>query len=250
MRDQYAGDISDFLKFAFLRAIVPENAQFGVAWYYVEGHDGRSDGRHREYLTEPQWRDFDPVVFDSLESVDVPSVAALESLPIWNGTPIFHRAPVPIDPDARVEWSRKMIRTLDRADILFLDPDNGLPSNDFASEKHASIHEVIQLSGGCRPLVIIHFPLRKNHSSQVDDHHERLRSLNPITVRTHAMVPNPGGGRSPRIRWFTVLNGDEEMRANARRFAGQLSQLRHAGGKIEECFASGHDLKADIQPCN
>jgi hypothetical protein len=35
MRDQYAGDISDYLKFSFLRQVVPETHQLGIAWYYV-----------------------------------------------------------------------------------------------------------------------------------------------------------------------------------------------------------------------
>jgi hypothetical protein len=32
MRDQYAGDISDFLKFSFLREVIPDNHALGVAW--------------------------------------------------------------------------------------------------------------------------------------------------------------------------------------------------------------------------
>ena len=34
MRDQFAGDISDLRKFAFLRAVTPDKSQLGVAWYY------------------------------------------------------------------------------------------------------------------------------------------------------------------------------------------------------------------------
>lgn len=35
MRDQYAGDVSDFLKFAFLRALAGEDRILGIAWYYA-----------------------------------------------------------------------------------------------------------------------------------------------------------------------------------------------------------------------
>jgi hypothetical protein len=41
MRDQYAGDISDVLKFAFLRALAGKDRTLGIAWYYAPGDDGR-----------------------------------------------------------------------------------------------------------------------------------------------------------------------------------------------------------------
>jgi hypothetical protein len=60
MKDQYAGDISDVLKFAFLRALAGSDRMLGVAWYYVPGDDGRTDGRHLEWRNEPAWQRIDP----------------------------------------------------------------------------------------------------------------------------------------------------------------------------------------------
>ena len=51
MRDQYAGDVSDYLKFSFLKTIVGQTRQLGIAWYYCDRNDGRADGRHRETST-------------------------------------------------------------------------------------------------------------------------------------------------------------------------------------------------------
>jgi integrase len=59
MRDQYAGDISDLLKFAFLRAIAGDDKAIGVGWYYNSTHDGLQDGRHREYCGEKKWESLD-----------------------------------------------------------------------------------------------------------------------------------------------------------------------------------------------
>ena len=53
MRDQYAGDVSDVLKFAFLRALAGADRTLGIAWYYAPGDDGRADGRHLEWRDEP-----------------------------------------------------------------------------------------------------------------------------------------------------------------------------------------------------
>ena len=66
MRDRYGGDISDFFKFSFLRAVVPDDAVLGVAWYYVQWHDGGPDGRQIEYWSEDRWR-----VLESVREVHV-----------------------------------------------------------------------------------------------------------------------------------------------------------------------------------
>ena len=39
MRDQYAGNVSDVLKFAFLRALAGADRALGIAWYYAPGDD-------------------------------------------------------------------------------------------------------------------------------------------------------------------------------------------------------------------
>ena len=53
MRDQYAGDISDFFKFSFLRALASKaDIKLGIGWYFVDVHDGRADGKHQEYLSK------------------------------------------------------------------------------------------------------------------------------------------------------------------------------------------------------
>ena len=56
MRDQYAGDVSDVLKFAFLRALAGADRTLGIAWYYAPGDDGRPDGRHLEWRDEAAFR--------------------------------------------------------------------------------------------------------------------------------------------------------------------------------------------------
>ncbi len=48
MRDQYAGDVSDVLNFAFLRALAGQDRTLGVAWYFAPGDDRRADERHLE----------------------------------------------------------------------------------------------------------------------------------------------------------------------------------------------------------
>jgi hypothetical protein len=107
MRDQYATDISDYLKFAFLRATAQHDRQLGIAWYYLPGHDGRPDGRHVEYKSEPAWRALDDQLYDQLVALVEPSVAALERLTIWPARTEFHR--IPVTAPTRPEWVGGMV---------------------------------------------------------------------------------------------------------------------------------------------
>jgi len=69
MRDQYAGDISDLLKFALLRALAESDRTIGVGWYLNPQDDGRLDGRHCEYRTETKWEHLDATLFKALNDL-------------------------------------------------------------------------------------------------------------------------------------------------------------------------------------
>jgi len=159
MRDQYAGDISDFLKFALLRAMASSNRVLGIGWYYLPGGDGRPDGRHVEWRDDPAWRDFDSDLHAGLSSLSERSVAALERASIWPRRTIFHRDPVPADLMRR-EWAQRKRAALSSADLVFLDPDNGVGE---VSQKHTTFEEIRLLRRATRTISVIHFPGRISH---------------------------------------------------------------------------------------
>ena len=78
MRDQYAGDVSDVLKFAFLRALAGTDRTLGIAWYYAPGDDGRADGRHLEWQDEPAWQRLDPQLHAGLSMLPAPAPRSAE----------------------------------------------------------------------------------------------------------------------------------------------------------------------------
>ena len=117
MRDQYAGDVSDLLKFAFLRTLGADDKTIGVGWYYNPADDGRPDGRHREYCDEPKWASFDLTLWSALRKLPEQSVAALEKLPIWPMKTRFHRVPVPSTGN-RQTWASEMGRALQEASAV------------------------------------------------------------------------------------------------------------------------------------
>jgi hypothetical protein len=234
MRDQYAGDLSDLLKFAFLRTLSAGDRTLGVGWYYNPRHDGLKDGRHREYCDEPKWKSFDVALLNALRELPERSVNALEKLPIWLTKTRFHHVPVP-SAGNRDSWASNMKTALREASIVFLDPDNGVGD---ASERHATVAEVAAMRQPGRTIVLIKFPGRENHSQQIEKYHSLLRtktgSLSVVTVSTCVSVEvlNKEGLLQgvPRVRWFTLVDADDALIERAKQFARKLNG-------IEKCKA-------------
>jgi hypothetical protein len=198
----------------------------------VPGHDGRTDGKHVEHRTQDKWQRLDADVHRSLASLSPRSVAALQALAIWPRETIFHGAPVPIlDRDA---WGRSMLTTLDAADVVFLDPDDGLGN----TEKHAQIEELVSLHGTGRTCILIQFwrYAPGGHKLKVADLHYRLISAGlpvPETLATTAMVPTPSGA-IPRCRFFTFIGADRDIQQRVKRFLQRWRDVGETGWLASE----------------
>jgi hypothetical protein len=234
MRDQYAGDISDVLKFGLLRALAGHDRNLGIAWYYAPGHDGRADGRHQEWRNEEAWHRLDQCVASALSSLPERSVEALESAQLWPAGSFFHREPMPHS-TGRQEWAMRKRDALSECDLVFLDPDNGLGSDP---EKHATFTEVRDLRRIGRAIVFISFPKRVKHDLQLRELHEKLRNetgaQDVFTIRTSVSVRSGSTGNFvPRARWFTVVDADSVLLNRAQSFAIALSSIPRAKATIE-----------------
>lgn len=238
MRDQYAGDVSDVLKFAFLRALAGEDRTLGIAWYYAPGDDGRPDGRHLEWRDEVAWRLLDDELHTGLAVLPERSIAALERALIWPKGALFHREPMPTRLD-RSAWGMRKRSALGGANIVFLDPDTGIGEE---TKKHATFAEIRLLREPGRAIVFITFPGRNlKHDALLRQLHQRLIAVTGaetvITLRTNVSVPRAAGSRSyvQRQRWFTVIDADAHLIARAHAFAAAL-------GAIPRVKASLHSM--------
>jgi hypothetical protein len=164
------------------------------------------------------------------------SVAALERLIIWPKGCQFHREPVPLR-EQRKAWASRKRAALNSADIVFLDPDNGL---GVEKKKHATFEEVQLLRRPGRAIVFITFPGRSRpHEALVQLLHERLNreagAQNAITLRTNISVPRAQDARSyvQRQRWFTVVDPDEILATRVRSFAKTLAAIPRIRVQIE-----------------
>jgi hypothetical protein len=248
MRDQYAGDVSDVIKFAFLRGLAGTDRSLGVAWYYAAGHDGRRDGRHLEWRDEHAWKLLDPALHDHLAALQERSVAALEMAAIWPTHTVFYTEPMPNRAN-RQHWAARKRSLLEGADIVFLDPDNGIGEE---TEKHATYTEIALLRRPGRAIVFISFPGRsKTHSVLLTELHERLRAQTGadhiMTLRTNISVPAKEGSRSlvQRQRWFTVVDADAALIERARIFVAALGTVPRVGANLH--FTTRHCEGKDQQ---
>ena len=166
MKDQYFGDVNDYRKYGLLRVLLSGGElNLLVAWMLTPD-DGGADGGMRDYLGQPErWRSFDPELFDSLASLlphEVqPRVALMEGSPILRVR--YFSQLVPDQLPARQEWGERLAAEADRADLVFLDPDNGIeiqstPVGRKGSSKFVLWREIDRLwRAGSSILVYQHF---------------------------------------------------------------------------------------------
>ncbi len=239
MRDQYAGDISDLLKFSLLLHLTGNERSIGVAWYYNK-NDGRRDGRHRDHMDEEKWRVLDPV-HSALRTMKEHSVSALQQLSFWPDSTVFHydAGGVPKDgKDRMTRWKADMIRDLATAQLVLVDPDNGIGT----SQRHATTEEVKQFIDDDKIVLLIKFPGFLNHELQLADYHDRLHNgtgcKKLVTLKTSVSVAyQENSNRTiPRTRWFTVINPDDGIIAKIASYCRILEQINRV--KASVCAAN------------
>jgi hypothetical protein len=144
MKNQYVGDLCDFAKYGILQTLAGVGRErvfrLGVVWYLTPDHGG--GGRHIEYLSEPRpnrYSEADPHLYGRLRHVvhhlcrDVRHVQAAGILPARTA---FYSEPLAFQqiPSRRVAdrlqqrgaWLQGALAAMNRCDLVFFDPDNGL----------------------------------------------------------------------------------------------------------------------------
>jgi hypothetical protein len=171
VQDRYAGDIGDFLKFGLLRALCSGKdsaLRLGVCWYRVANEYHNNDGRHVSYLSPTNrhsrsLKACDPELFVALSQLvdsDQRTVRGLEA------AGILPRATITYDRllhgrmtrSERHAWHDAALKRLRPAQIVFLDPDNGLgvERTGRGSEKMAFLSEVTDYSVRGQSLIVYH----------------------------------------------------------------------------------------------
>jgi hypothetical protein len=169
MKDQYFGDVNDFRKYCLLRHLQGSGFdRIAVAWMLTDD-DGGSDGRFRAYLDPTKkaskLRRLDPTLHDALVRMLTENRPAVSLFEVSGALPgaAYHSVSVPDNLHDRDEWRRGLEVAVSGADLVFVDPDNGIevrskPIGRVGSSKYVAWGELEAIWGsGASLLVYQHF---------------------------------------------------------------------------------------------
>jgi hypothetical protein len=173
-------------------------------------------GTRTKFTDYPHLRACDPVLHDSLRSIVQSgrrSVDAVERAGILPANTVFFSQPCPSRDGwnraaGRTAWNARALETLAGADLVFMDPDNGLtrqPASLIAGNwaKYVAPEEVTPYLRGGKSLVIYHHQTREKGGLAVTipEKFALLRSLGcetpwafvfrRVSVRIYFVVPSP-----------------------------------------------------------
>lgn len=190
MQDRYAGDIGDFGKFGLLKALQKQGFKIGINWYRTEppesekkadGSFKQKDGRYKTGDIPEELKKCDPALAQKLAKIADDeahrSIAALERAKLVPDAVYYHE---PISVAQRNEWHQKAIQALSGADLIFLDPDNGLLVDSVKpgtarSVKYAFYDEVAEYINADKSVVIYNHRCRKPEEQYFADMEQRLK---------------------------------------------------------------------------
>jgi hypothetical protein len=129
VKNQYFGDINDYLKYALLRALSGHGELRTLVAWMLTRDDGGPDGRKLGYLQQPErYRHLDPEVFDFLVTAAADEHRGVELLAASGLLPNsrFHTELLADGSTPRQQYFATLTRYYSAADWIFFDPDNGL----------------------------------------------------------------------------------------------------------------------------
>ena len=183
MQNRYFGDIGDYAKYGLLRALTTGEPplRLAVLWYLVADESHNDDGRDIDYLKRTpanlaDFRDCDPGLYDKLGVLvraGQRSVSAVVEHSLLPPGTAYHAAPLDYSavaseiaadrPRLRATGSQTLDKAAAEANVVFLDPDNGLEVDvgEFAAKgpKYTFYDDLPALSLG-KTLVVYQHAIR------------------------------------------------------------------------------------------
>ena len=167
MKNQDFGDSNDYLKYVILRTLLSGGSlRLSVNWMRTAAIEAAASPR--TYLDDnDKWKKLDPDLYVALKSLlgpDVtPKLALIESSGLLPRATFFSKL-CPDGSHDRANWGVEMIGSCAGADLVFIDPDNGIETpakipGSKNSSKYALWSEIERLwLKGASLLIQQHFP--------------------------------------------------------------------------------------------
>lgn len=190
MKDQYFGDVNDYIKYGLLRIITGWGRLSVAVCWMLTPDDGRSDGRFTIYLEQPEkWRELDPDLFGHLQDVVASGrrdVRYAEQVGLIPGARFYGRA-LPDDLEGRRDYLNCFWQQAQGCDLVFFDPDNGMevqsrPYGRKGSSKYLYWPELLETVGRSHSVLVY------QHFSRVERTSFIFRMVEEMRTRT-GIVP-------------------------------------------------------------
>lgn len=237
MQDRYAGDIGDYGKIALLKELHNQGLSIGVNWYRTEplAFEINRNGGYKQndgaYGISSELKECDPALAETLTKIATDdhnrSVFSLESANLIPDAVYYHDT-VPVE--SREDWHAKALSFFrkNNADLVFLDPDNGLlvPSAKKGSPrsvKYAFYEEVADYLCQRHSVLIYNHRSRKSELQYFCEIESQLREIIPermhnteifeitfprYSVRDYFAIPaSPEHTNRIRNAFSTMLSG-------------------------------------------
>ncbi len=193
MQNRYTGDIGDFGKYGLLRELCgpPQKLRLGVVWYLFPDESHNSDGKHTGYLdgspgNRARFRNCDAPLYDTLRRLVQDGkgrrVAGIRESGLLPDGTVYHEPELSYPPGAsrhsrqatRRDWLSAALEATAGADVVFLDPDNGISETADPLGKNGPkfvfMEELREFAGRDRSMVIYHHQGRRGTAVQQINH--------------------------------------------------------------------------------
>ena len=267
MQNRYVGDIGDFANNGLLRWLTgmtgprvsqEKRLRLGVVWYLHPDETNKGDGRYKGYLKNTKsnckvFRKCDPGLYDILgclvEDKDRSVVALQQGGILPDDTRYYQERLFYTRKEQRPEqsksesWLEGAVKAIKEADIVFLNPDNGIASTGIErktrySPKHVYMDELKRFAKEGHSLVIYHhLQYNKNlHNAQIQKCQERLQSKFGDASIWVLKYQSQGPGRA----YFIVAHPDHKC----------VIKKRLTSFSDSHWFKNGHFTEPPPQKCS
>jgi hypothetical protein len=212
MQDRYVCDVGDFAKYSLLTALAEADLRLGVVWYLNTLQENNNDGGITDY---PALRNCNERIHSALQRVlqaGSRNLAAIEQSDILPPSTRFFSRPLPASPQ-RQSWLAEAAEAVREAEIVFLDPDNGLPESPNAynrsPQKYASFGEVAYFRKRQLSVVIYQHQTRSGtFEEQLERHCTTIRRMGAPEVwvltfhrfSSRAFIVIPSDSNAPALQ--------------------------------------------------
>ena len=212
MKDQFVGDVGDYVKLGLLRHFRANC--LGVIWCKTEG-----DGKNIGYLCDDGNSKYDPCLFNELKKIICEHKVVykdkgrrIERLEIVLPKASFFREEIKTGKE-RVKWFNDACNQMNGCDLVFVDPDKGM--NEKPSKEHISVQEV-------KKLVKKHSLLIYHSFSRYEKHEDQIRNWKRILAK--AVKGSSGEPRAIRVgksspRAFYLVSNKKRFNDAFKKFA-------------------------------